>query len=65
MGVELLVVQNENALLRRQLKGPVWYAPADRLCFGALSALIAALVVACLPDDARNRVGMAPQTHRA
>lgn len=34
------MLRHENAVLRRQLKGPVRYAPADRLWFAALSALI-------------------------
>jgi putative transposase len=37
---ELLVLQHENAVLRRQLKGPVRYEPADRLWLATLSSLI-------------------------
>uniref|UniRef100_UPI0006E36D79 integrase core domain-containing protein n=1 Tax=Streptomyces hirsutus TaxID=35620 RepID=UPI0006E36D79 len=37
---ELLVLQHENAVLRRQLAGPVRYEPADRFWFAALSTLI-------------------------
>ncbi|WP_442818695.1 hypothetical protein [Streptomyces sp. NBC_01320] len=37
---ERLVLRHENAVLRRQLAGPVRYEPADRLWFAALSALI-------------------------
>ncbi|MFG3369619.1 integrase core domain-containing protein [Streptomyces sp. NPDC048156] len=37
---ELLVLRHENAVLRRQLTGPVRYEPADRLWFAALSSLI-------------------------
>ncbi|MFF7888898.1 integrase, partial [Streptomyces sp. NPDC007916] len=35
-----LVLRHENAVLRRQLAGPVRYEPADRLWFAALSSLI-------------------------
>ncbi|MFF3517788.1 integrase core domain-containing protein [Streptomyces sp. NPDC002573] len=37
---ELLVLRHQNAVLRRQLSGPVRYEPADRLWFAALSSLI-------------------------
>ncbi|GAA1712035.1 hypothetical protein GCM10009680_61310 [Streptomyces yatensis] len=37
---ELLVLQHENAVLRRQLASPVRYQWADRLWFAALSSLI-------------------------
>jgi len=37
---ELLVLRHENAVLRRQLAGPVRYEPADRFWFAAPSALI-------------------------
>jgi transposase InsO family protein len=37
---ELLVLRHENAVLRRQLTGPVSYEPADRFWFAALSGLI-------------------------
>ncbi len=37
---ELLVLRHENAVLPRQLAGPVRYEPTDRLWFAALSSLI-------------------------
>ncbi|MEV8563554.1 integrase [Streptomyces sp. NPDC051917] len=37
---ELLVLRHENAVLRRQLAGPVRYEPADRFWPTALSSLI-------------------------
>ncbi|WP_238597988.1 hypothetical protein [Saccharothrix sp. ALI-22-I] len=37
---ELLVPRHENAVLRRQLAGPVRYEPADRLWFAAVSRLV-------------------------
>ena len=37
---ELLVLRHENAVLRRNLAGPVRYEPADRPWFAALSSLI-------------------------
>ncbi|MFG2713452.1 integrase [Streptomyces goshikiensis] len=37
---ELLVLRQGNAVLRRQLAGPVRYEQADRLWFAALSSLI-------------------------
>jgi transposase len=37
---ELLVLRHDNAVLRRQITGPVRYEPADRFWFAALSSLI-------------------------
>lgn len=37
---ELLVLRHQNAILRRQLAGPVRYEPADRFWLEALSSLI-------------------------
>lgn len=39
-GCGVLVLRHENAVLRRQLSGPVRYEPADRVWFAALSSLI-------------------------
>lgn len=36
----MLVLRHENTVLRRQLKGPVRYKPADRFWLAALSSLI-------------------------
>src|SRR5437763_1289570 len=37
---ELLVLRLENAVLRRQLNGPVHYEPADRFWLATLSSLL-------------------------
>ncbi|GAA3792421.1 hypothetical protein GCM10022206_35150 [Streptomyces chiangmaiensis] len=37
---ELLVLRDENGVLRRQLAGPVRYEPADRFWFAVLSTLV-------------------------
>jgi putative transposase len=37
---ELFVLRHENAVLRRQIAGPLRYETAERLCFAALSLLI-------------------------
>ena len=37
---ELLVLRHENAILRRQVAGPLRYEPADRFWFAALSRFI-------------------------
>jgi hypothetical protein len=38
--VKLLVLRHDNAVLRRQISGPVRYEPADRFWLAALSSLI-------------------------
>jgi hypothetical protein len=49
---KLLVLRHENAVLRRQITGPVRYEPADRFWFAALSCAARKVVVAgqeCCP----------------
>ncbi|WP_439646579.1 integrase [Streptacidiphilus jiangxiensis] len=62
---ELLVLRHENAVLRRQLAGPVRYEPADRVWLAALSSLIPrcdwSRVFAVTPGDV---AGVAPQADR-
>jgi putative transposase len=61
---ELLVLRHENAVLRRQITGPVRYEPADRFWFAALSSLLPPTPLARhLPGHPRHTAGLASPVH--
>ena len=63
---ELLILRHENAILRRQLTGPVRYEPADRFWFAALSGVGGSSPLAeDLPGHAGHPARLAPQVHRS
>ncbi|MEV5201101.1 hypothetical protein [Streptomyces sp. NPDC053720] len=66
----LLVLQHENAILRRHVKGRVRYEPADRFWLATLNSLIprgrraAGPLSRRPPRHPRHLAGLAPQTDR-
>jgi hypothetical protein len=60
---ELLVLQHENAVLRRHA-GRIRYEPADRVWFAALAPAPALALGRNLPRHARDAAGLAPQAGR-
>jgi putative transposase len=58
---ELLVLRHENAVLRRQIAGPLRYEPADRFWPAALSGVIPAVAGA---RSSRSTPGTLVAWHR-